>query len=179
MAALIKTINPQEASGKVKEIYDQFVQQIGFIPNAFQINSTSEFLLRRQAESFGYYMQHPVLKPHFQAIVRLLVSMEKDCEYCVNVNTGILLQAGLSMEQIQATKENPENAPLEEKEIALLKFLLKVVTNSNSTTPEDISLLKEYGWSDSVILEATHQAASQVASDMILNAFKVENEKMG
>lgn len=179
MAALIKTISPEEATGNIKEIYNGFIQQIGFVPNAFRINSTSEFLLSKQAESLGYYMQHPSIKHNFQAIVRLLVSEKHECEYCVNVNTGILLQSGLTMEQIQATLKNPENAPLDEKEIVLLKFLLKVVENSNSTTEQDIASVKEHGWSDSEILEATHLATSQVASDMILNAFKVENENMG
>ncbi|MEI6062184.1 MAG: hypothetical protein WCR72_15895, partial [Bacteroidota bacterium] len=66
--------------------------------------------------------------------------------------------------------------PLEEKELALLLFVLKVVNNSNSILPDDVARLKELGWGDGDIMDATYHGTSQVAADKIFNAFGIESE---
>jgi alkylhydroperoxidase family enzyme len=175
---LIKTIDPKEATGKVAAIYDHFISKFGMVPNAFKVTSSSEFLLSQQATFLGYYMEHPSLSFKLQAFIRMLVSVNHDCEYCIKMNTGMLLQSGVSMEDIQATKANPEQAPIEGKDVALLLFVLKVVSNSNSITKEDLDKLRKLGWQDSEILEATFHGTSQISSDMIFNAFKIENDKI-
>jgi hypothetical protein len=176
--AIIKTIKPESATGKVAEIYNHFITKFGFVPNSFQLTSSSEFLLSQQVGFISYYIQHPVISFPFQAFLRMLVSIKHECEYCVNMNTGMLLQNGFTMEQIQAAQENPENTPLSDKEKALLLFVLKVVKDSKSISEADMNLLRELGWEDQHILEATFHGTSQIATDMLFNAFKVENEKM-
>jgi len=171
--AIIKTIDVKDATGKVAAIYDHFIGQFGMVPNAFKVTSSSEFLLSQQATFLGYYMQHATIKPKLQAFIRMLVSVKHHCEYCVNMNTGLLLQSGVSMEEIQAAQANPEQAPMEGKDIALLLFVLKVVADSNSITESDMNKLREIGWQDSEILEATFHGTSQIGTDMIFNAFKV------
>ena len=71
--ALIKTVDTKDATGKVAEIYNHFTEQFGFVPNAFKLTSSSEFLLGQQVAAIGYYMQHPNLSFPFQAFVRMLV----------------------------------------------------------------------------------------------------------
>ncbi len=176
--AIIKTVNPNEATGAVAEIYEHFKSKFGFVPNAFQVTSSSEFLLSQQVKFLGYYMQHPTINFHLQAFIRMLVSVTHHCEYCVNMNTGLLMQSGITFEQIAAAKENPNNAPLPEKDKAMLLFVLKVVHNSNNIESSDLEQLRSIGWQDSEILEATFHGTSQIGTDMIFNAFKVENDKM-
>jgi len=175
---IINTVDPKNATGKVAGIYDHFMSTFGFIPNGFKLTSSSEFLLEHQTKSLGFYMQHQTISSKLLAFIRMLVSVNHDCEYCVNTNTGLLMQAGVSMEEIQAAKANPEKAPLEGNDIEMLLFVLKVVKDSKSITEADMNKLRTLGWKDSDILEATYHATSQVASDMIFNAFKIENDKM-
>jgi len=52
------------------------------------------------------------------------------------------------------------------------------VKDSKSITETDMNKLRTLGWQDSEILEATFHGTSQVASDMVFNAFKIENDKM-
>lgn len=107
-----------------------------------------------------------------------MVSEIEDCDYYVTTNTGILMQNGVSAEEIQAAKADVEKLPLEKREIELIKFVLKVVKNSKSTTAEDMDHLRSLGWTDKDILDATQHGTSQVASDMIFNAFKIEQDKL-
>jgi AhpD family alkylhydroperoxidase len=174
---IINTIEPEEAIGHLAEIYNQFQQMMGFIPNAFSLRSVSPELVAQQAAFLGYYWNHETLNGKMLAFIRLLVSEMEECEYCITTNTGILLQAGVSAEEIQIAKADVEKLPLEHKEIELIKFVLKVVKDSKSTTAKDMDHLRALGWTDKDILDATQHGTSQVASDMIFNAFKIEPDK--
>ncbi len=92
------------------------------------------------------------------------------------MNSGILLQYGVLPEMLADIKLDPSTAPLEEKEIALLLFILKVVKDSNSIQQPDVDALKNLGWTDADIMDATYHGAIQVGVDKIFNAFKIESE---
>ncbi len=171
---IIKTVKPEEATGKVAAIYQSFKETMGFVPNAFLIRSASPELLQGQANALGYYWNHETLSSKLQAFIRLSTSIAYKCDYCVNMNTGLLMRAGVTPEEIETAKTDISKAPLNEKESALLAFVVKVIKDSSSTTSEDMENLRKLGWTDKDILDATWHATSQVASDMLFNAFKID-----
>jgi uncharacterized peroxidase-related enzyme len=175
---IINTIKPEEATGQLAEIYKRLKDVMGFVPNAFTIRSISPELVLQQSTFLSYYWNHESLSHKLLAFIRLLVSEIEDCEYCVTTNTGMLMQNGVSAEEIQASKSDVEKLPLEKKEIELIKFVLKAVKDSKSTTAEDMKHLRSLGWTDKDILDATQHGASQVASDMIFNAFKIDPDTL-
>ena len=173
---LLNIIKKEEATGRVAEIYETMMNTMGFIPNAFGIFSPSPFILDRQFSSIGYYMRHKTLSGKLLAFVRLLVSVQEECKYCVGINSGILLQYGVLPELVSEIKLDPSKAPLEEKELAMLLFVLKAVQDSNAVNQEDVDKLRNMGWSDTDILEASYHGAMQVGADKIFNAFKIDSE---
>ncbi|MCX6230728.1 MAG: hypothetical protein NTZ33_04220 [Bacteroidetes bacterium] len=175
--SLLKLVEQEEATGKVAEIYEKMTSTMGFIPNAFKIFSPSEHVINQQVTNLFYYFRHPKLSGKLLSFIRLLVSEKEKCEYCVSMNTGILFQYGVLPDMISEIFKDPSKAPLEENELALLLFILKVVKDSNSTTKEDMDKLHSLGWSDAEILDATYHGATSVASDMVFNAFKLELDK--
>jgi hypothetical protein len=44
--SIIKTVKPEEATGKVAAIYQNFINMMGFVPNAFLLRSSSPELLQ-------------------------------------------------------------------------------------------------------------------------------------
>lgn len=172
--SLIKVIEKEEATGFVGEIYQRMIDSMGFVPNAFKIYSSSEHVLGQQVNNLNYYFKHPKIGGKLMAFIRLMVSEQEKCEYCVGMNAGILFQYGVFPDMLKDILENPENVPLEENEKAMLFFVLKVVKDSNSITKEDVEKLHVLGWEDKEILEATYHGATQVAADMIFNAFKID-----
>jgi alkylhydroperoxidase family enzyme len=129
-----------------------------------------------QVSNLGYFMRHKTLGGKFLAFVRLLISEQEQCIYCVNANSGILLQYGVLPEVISEVKMDPSKAPLEKNEVALLLFVLKLVKDANSITQDDVDSLRNLGWTDSDILEASYHGTSQVGADKLFNAFKIEND---
>jgi AhpD family alkylhydroperoxidase len=147
------------------------------VPNAFKLSSCSPELTELRTAFLGFYMQHKTIGFKLTAFIRLLVSDIHVCKYCIDTNTGILLQTGVSMEEIQLARQNPNNAPLDEKDKKMLLLVLKIVKDSNSISAEDLDIVRNAGWTDAEIFEASFHGTSQVASDILLNAFKVESDK--
>lgn len=174
--ALIKLIEKEEATGRVAEIYETMLNTMGFIPNAFKVFSPSEHVLSAQFGNLEYFMRHKSLGGKLLAFIRVLVSEQEQCKYCITMNSGILLQYGVLPEKLTEIMANPSLAPLEEKELAMLLFVLKVVKESNSVNQPDIDKLKGLGWTDSDIVDATYHGTTQVGVDRIFNAFQVVTE---
>jgi uncharacterized peroxidase-related enzyme len=173
---LLNLIEKDQATGRVAEIYESMVGTMGFIPNAFKVFSPSSYVLDKQYANLGYYMRHKTLGGKLLAFIRLLVSVQEHCTYCVGMNSGILLQYGVLPEMIAEIKLDPSKAPLEANELAMLQFVLNVVKDSNAIVQEDVDKLRNLGWSDADILEAAYHGASQVGADKIFNAFKIDSD---
>ncbi|MCK9203945.1 MAG: hypothetical protein M0P58_05830 [Bacteroidales bacterium] len=171
--ALLKTIEKDQATGHVAEIYEIMTKNMGFIPNAFKVFSASPHILDIQFKNMGYYVRHQTLGGKLLAFIRLLVSEQEKCAYCITMNTGILFQYGVLPDMIAAIRLDPAKAPLEAKELNMLLFVLKVVKDANSIQKADVDGLRNMGWTDAEILEATYHGATQVAVDMIFNAFQI------
>jgi len=171
---LLKVTNQENATGRVAEIYGTMMDKMGFIPNAFKIFSSSEHVLGTQVGNLAYFMRHKTLGGKLLAFVRVLVSEQEHCEYCITVNSHILLQYGVLPDTLAEIKLDPSKAPLEEKELALLLFVLKVVKDSNSVQQSDVDALRNLGWTDADILDATYHGATQMGMSQVFNAFKIE-----
>lgn len=175
--SIISTVIPEQASGKVAEVYGKIQQMTGRVPNAFQLYSSSPVLLEQQMQQIAYYMQHPTLSFPLLAMVRMLVSQHNDCQYCVGFNEGMLMQmAGLTPEQVAATRSNPADAPLPDKDKAMLLFVLKATKTPKIVEKSDLDQLRALGWSDGDIMDAVYHGARNVAVDIVFNAFKIDND---
>ncbi len=175
--SLITTTHPQQAEGKTAEIYRDIESKFGFVPNAIRLDSINPNHMARHWEGIQESITHESLSAKLFTLIRLLVSEATHCDYCVGLNAGILMQMhGMTTEEIARVKQSPDQAPLDAREKALLKFVMKGVGDSNSIVPEDIEALKRLGCSEREIFDAMAHGAWQVAGDIMLNAFKVEHD---
>lgn len=174
---LIHVTTPENAQGKVKEVYDQVTAAFGHVPNAMQIYSASPDLLASNWQGIGYYSQHPTLSFVLLAMMRMLISEAGNCDYCVGFNQALLINvANIPADQVAAARKNPADAPLGDKDKAMLLFTLKATHDSNSISKTDIDQLHAQGWTDRDIIDGLGHAAHMVAADVLLNALKVEND---
>lgn len=174
---LIETVIPEKANGQVAAVYRDIAQVFGRVPNAMQMFSASPALLGQQWESMGYYLKHPALSFPLLAAVRMLVSQENHCHYCIGMNGSLLINmAKWTPEQVAATKRDAMAAPLAEKEKAMLAFVLKTVAERKPVTRAEIDRLVKQGWSESDVFDAVAHGARNVAVDIVFNTFQIEND---
>ncbi len=173
--ALIETISPEAAKGDVAAVYKEIQAQWEMVPNPIKLYSSNPEMLKQKWESYKMMGQHKTVDAKLQTIIRMLVSAQHDCKYCVGLNESMLINMfKMDATKVMAMKKDPTTAPLAEKEKALLLFTLKAVQDSKSTSKEDINALHKLGWSDAEIFFATSYAAEMVATDILINAFQVK-----
>jgi alkylhydroperoxidase family enzyme len=172
-------IFPQVPAGeenRVDAIFNAVEQHMGFIPDGLRLYSFSPTLLETFVGSVSYFNSGKRLAPSLMAMIRYLVSWESKCHFCIDMNEGVLTSMGLSLESIRAARDNPEAAPIPEKEKPLLMIALKSVNNPDSVNANDITSAKAQGWSDRDIFDVVAQATSNRAFSSILRTFNVESQ---
>ncbi len=175
--SILQTVTPEAATGEIAEIYAQIEQAWGSVPTAIQVFSANPALLRHQWEYYGSIMQHPRLSMPLTACIRMLVSQAGNCDYCIDMNAGMLINvAGWTPEQVAATRANFHDSPLSPDEKMLLGLVLKATRDSSSVSALDLQAARVAGWSDGDILDAVNHGARMVAGDIVINGFKVERD---
>lgn len=174
--ALIQTVPPEKAEGKLAELYAEVEQIFGMVPNNVQMLGVSPAILENQLQLIEHYMGHPSLSTPFLAMVRMLVSKACRSPYCQNLNSGILMKAGFTAEQIATMQADPAQAPLDEKQKALLLFVLKACDNPHSMTAEDVDSLRSLGWSEVDMMDALAHGARMVGTNIIFDTFKIDKQ---
>ena len=174
--AIIKTYQRDEAQGELAEIYKEIVELRGDVMNSHKIFSSSPELLRQQLAFIKYYANHKTLSMPLLAAIRVLVSTNQKCDFCIDFNTAMLVnKAGWSLDQVSAMREDISQANLSDNEKAMLMFVMKAVKSPLKVDENDMNILRSLGWSDQDILDATSHATRMVAVDLLFNTFKVDS----
>jgi alkylhydroperoxidase family enzyme len=105
-------------------------------------------------------------------MIRYLAANEYNYQFCINLNAGILKMAGgFSEEDLEALRANPENAPLEDFQKAMLLFVLKVVKTPEAVQESDVEALREMGWTDQDIFDAAFHGTAMIGASKLYKAF--------
>ena len=82
---IFKKISESEATGKVKEIFDEIkeARQITEIPNFWKTMANSPETLERTWRSLQQVMGKGELDPAVKGLIYVAVSITNNCEYCI------------------------------------------------------------------------------------------------
>lgn len=173
-------IYPQAPFGEeehVNGIFANVEERLGFVPDGLRLFSISPPLLETFIGNIGYFnMGGTQLPPTLTAMIRYQVSWNAGCSFCVDFNEGILNNLGVSIDEVRASRNKPEVAPVSDKEKSLLLLAIKSSNSPEEVSQSDIDKVKKQGWSDREIFDATVQAAYNRAFNQILKTFNVEHQ---
>ena len=95
-------ISDKEASGKVKEIFDEIkeARQISEIPNFWKTMANSPETLERTWRSLQQVMKKGALAPEIKELIYVAVSITNACEYCIKSHTLAAKKKGATDEMI-------------------------------------------------------------------------------
>ena len=96
--ATIALISEQEATGKVKEVYEQIQEAFGlpFVPNLFKAMAHNPDLLEANWRRVGTIMGRGRLDRKTKEMIAVAVSATNNCEYCINAHTAALKRMGVT-----------------------------------------------------------------------------------
>lgn len=173
-------IFPQVPSGdeeRVNNVLGNIEKHLGFVPDGLRLFSMSPPLLETFVGNIGYFnMGGTQLPPALTAMIRYQISWDAGCSYCVDLNEGFLSNMGIDLDDVRASRDNPDAAPLNEKEKSLLKLAIKSVEAPDQVNQTDISNVQNLGWGDREIFDAIVQAAYNRAFNYVLRTFNIEHQ---
>jgi hypothetical protein len=167
---LLEYVSPEKAVSPVDEIYSFFPKEIG-PPHPLQLMSASPGFLACQFEFIKYFTSHEKLSFPLLAAIRYMAANDCDYEYCIQFNQKILMAAGANEHALEAIKDDPDEAPLEDNERAMLKFVSKAVKTPEAVVQSDVEALHNIGWEDSDILDAVAHGAFMRGHSTMMKAF--------
>ena len=99
---MFKPIEEKEATGKVKEIYDDIKKkrQITEIPNFWKTMANSPETLERTWKSLQQVMQKGALDPVVKELIYVAVSITNGCEYCIKSHSIAAKKKGATDEML-------------------------------------------------------------------------------
>ncbi|NNL77276.1 MAG: hypothetical protein HKO68_13155 [Desulfobacterales bacterium] len=172
--ALIQTVEPNEAEGHVKEIYEFMQKNAGVIPAPLQLASASPWMLDMVWQSIQYYSQHPNLGFGLLSSIRYLVAQQYDYAFCTDFNKNMLKMQGLSDDDIEKMEKDPLHAPLEDKDRAMVAFVMKSIKTPDAVDQEDLDGLHDLGWTDNNIMDAIAHGTNMIGSSILMKTFKMD-----
>ncbi len=168
---IVKSVSPDEAQGKIAEIYKGFPAGMP-IPETLQLLSASETLMGFQAGAIGWWMEHKTLPPHLLAAIRYNAAGTCDNGGCINFNGGMLQAGGLTEADLQTIATDPLNGPFEARENALLAFVATAMKEPEKINEGWVAELRSMDWTDQDIFEATFHATAMLGPSALLKIFK-------
>lgn len=155
--AFIHVIQPEEADGELKEIYDQILASRGKIAEVHKIQSLNPRSILNHMELYMtvMYGKSP-LKRVYREMMAVIVSAANDCEYCVEHHSAAVAHYWKDDARVDQLKADYTQTDLDEKEKALCDFAhlitVKPVSAYDGSAAEK---LRAVGLGDREILDAS------------------------
>ncbi|WP_425393045.1 peroxidase-related enzyme [Ekhidna sp.] len=153
----IDVIQPDEAEGHLKEIYDGLVKSRGKTAEVHKIQSLNPETITRHMDLYMTIMfgKSPLRRVH-REMMAVIVSISNRCQYCQIHHLEAVKNFWKDDEKLKAFQIDFETASLDEKEKALCRFAKELTEHpEKSHDGRLISQLKNVGLNDREILDAT------------------------
>lgn len=145
----ISPVKPEEASGELKEIYDQLEKKMGRVLNIFLHMGNSPTTLKAFLQ-LSSATEHTLLPPLLREEIALVVGQANRCHYCLSAHTALATGLGLSAHDVLQVRQGLVADP---KWQAILNFAKSMVEHRGNVSPHTLAQLKESGVSEQEMVE--------------------------
>jgi uncharacterized peroxidase-related enzyme len=162
----IKTIAPEESTGKLKDIYDRVKAPGHRVDNILQVHSLRPHTLEGHMKLYKNVLHHSsnTLPKWFLETIGVYVSLLNKCTYCSDHHYSGL-QKLLKTENNRAASiravldKDDQEKIFSVKELLLLRYAKKLTMFPSAIQKKDIELLQANGIDDGEILEVNQVTA--------------------
>ena len=162
----LKAINPDEATGKTKELFNAIQGKLGMVPNMMRTMGSSPALLEGYL-NFSAALAHGALGAKTGELLALAVSESNACDYCLSAHTFV----GEKLVHIDAnTLQSARHANAADgKTDAALKFAIALTAKKGLVSDADVNTVKAAGLTEGEIGEIVGNVALNVLTNYFNN----------
>jgi uncharacterized peroxidase-related enzyme len=178
----LTVVEENNAGEEVLALYRDFHSRFGRsdLPGIVKCFATNPPVLKSMvdlAADFLFVDGH--LSRRHKEMIATLISSQNDCAYCASSHGNLLLAQGGSTEVVCALETGAVDSNcFSEAEQMLLRFALRVNSDSRSMTRADVEKAMQAGWTEIQLAETIHLAAFFAAFNRIANAFGLPAPKL-
>ncbi len=153
----IKVIQPEEATGRLKEIYSGLEQQRGQVAEVHKIQSLRpESIVKHMDLYMEIMFSKSRLSRAQREMMAVVVSTANNCRYCASHHGSALNQYWKDDEKLKKLKTDYSSAGLLPEELVLCDFAEKLTRVPGISNELDLNTnLRAKGFTDEGILDAT------------------------
>jgi len=177
--ANIKVIPYEEATGKLKDIYEDLIEKRGKLAAMHTIQSLNPDTIVAHMELYMTIMfsQSPLTREQ-REMIAVVVSAANGCEYCQQHHGAALNNYWKNEERVQSLRNNYQTAALNEPDTLLCQFAVELTKQPNDFVLENrTENLRQGGFDDRAILDATLVVAYFNFVNRIVLALEVQVEE--
>lgn len=182
MISWIQTIEPADANGLLKELYEQVTTPHGTVDNVMKAHSLRPHTMGGHLALYRSVLHNEdnVLPFWFLEAVAVYTSLTNKCDYSVahhftNVR-GLLKDEARTAAMYKALDAGEPERVFEGKELALLRYARKLTAAPGEMVEQDILDARDAGAEDGEILEVNQVCAYFNYSNRLLNGLGVTTD---
>ncbi len=149
----VNEIEESQADSHLREIYRHIEQNFGFLPHYFMALGAMPDAIEGQLHLGGAVMGEGALSTIMKEQIGVVVSGINGSGYCMFIHMELLQRFGVEKSLARKLTVDFENAPVESKVKALLRFAEKLTRKPYDIEDEDVEAMKKAGWDDSAVRE--------------------------
>jgi uncharacterized peroxidase-related enzyme len=147
-----------EATGHAAQLFTAIRGAIGKVPNAYVAVGSNSPVALEAALNLDAALRKSSLSAKEIEVVKLAVSQDAQCDYCLAAHTLMGGKAGLSADAIKDVRHG--RASGDARIDALARFVHTVVTTSGDVPGDVVIAVKQAGYSDAQIVDTLLAVAS-------------------
>jgi uncharacterized peroxidase-related enzyme len=177
--ANIKVIPYDQATGKLKDIYEELIEKRGKLADVHTIQSLNPDTIIAHMELYMTIMfSHSPLTRAQREMIAVVVSAANGCTYCQQHHGSALNIYWKDEARIQLLKNNYESARLDATDTKLCSYAIELTIHPDDFENDNrIIALRETGLDDRAILDATLVVAYFNFVNRIVMALGVQLEE--
>lgn len=176
--AWIKTVSPEKATGRTKEVYDSIFERRGHIANIFIAEGMEPEVLSYQVGMYTELMMGPgPLSREEREMIAVVVSAANKSEYGATHHSEALGDVDKNPEALAKILHDFVTKSESPRIKALLAYAAKLTLDPKDITEDDIKDLREVGLTDEEILRADLVASYFNFSNRITLGLGIELER--
>ena len=168
--ARLNLIERETATGPAKELLEGVQKALGVTPNLMKVMANAPKVLKSYLDT-NSALAGGKLEAQNRERIALRVAELNRCEYCVSAHTYLGTHAGLSEEEVLASREGSSSDP---KANAVLALVTSVVKKQGRISRAELDAARAAGLTDGEIVEVVANVTLNILTNYLNNVAGTE-----
>ena len=160
----------QTTDDGIRRSFDAIAKQLGTVPNMMRTMAKSPRVLEGYLALSGA-LNRGLLPATLQEQIAIAIAEANACNYCLSAHTALGRRAGLSDDQLAASREG---RAADAKANAALQFAVAVLERRGGVSDQEFARVRDAGFSDGQIAEIIAHVALNVLTNYFNRAADTE-----